>query len=224
MKEPVSFQIFGNSLTTLVSSITLGLFVEPKIVTPFVTIHTFLLLEANEFNYSVFFRYRDPTIAGYKGQVYADSATFDLTISIHPDAAPNTGQDVATAFITHIQNNDPTVTPASETYLKSDGGTSTWTWEPSPIGMFDIRNVTLIDSVIKSDSTLVLNFNSDVGFTPGFFVLDEPEDGGVHVTIPPVQIPGGLQASTPLFKINYKEQELGNPNAGAYFRITPKMQ
>lgn len=34
MKEPVSFQILGNSFTTLVSSMTSGLFVGPKIVTP----------------------------------------------------------------------------------------------------------------------------------------------------------------------------------------------
>jgi hypothetical protein len=196
-----------------------------KIVVPFVTIYTVLLLEANEFNYSVFFHYRDPGVAGYLGQVYNDSATFDLTIKIHPDAFPNDRQDVATAFINHIQNNPPTVTPESETYPKPDGGNFTWTWFSNSIGMFDIQNVTLSDSVIHNDSTLILNFNSDVGFTTGYFGLDQPEDGGVHFTVPAIQISGGIPVSTPdPFKINRKEQELGDPNVGAYFKITPKIQ
>jgi hypothetical protein len=196
-----------------------------KIIKTSVTIQTLLLLEANEFNYSVLFHYRDPAVAGFIGQVYVDSATFDLTITIHPDAPPNTLQNVATAVIKNIQNNAPSVTPASETYPKPDGSNFTWTWIPNPIGMFDIQNVTISDSLVLNDSTLVLNFNSDVGFTTGYFGLDQPEDGGVHFTVPSIQIPGGIPASTPgLFKINNKEQELGDPNAGPYFKFTPKMQ
>lgn len=181
--------------------------------------------EVNEFNYSVFFHYRDRAVTGNIGQVYVDSATFDLTITVHPDATPNTFQNVITAFIKNIQNNAPSVTPVSETYLKPDGGTTTWTWIPNPIGMFDIQNIAIDDSVINSDSTLILNFNSDVGFTAGFYGLDEPEDGGVHFTVPSTQISGGLPASTPgPFKINNKEQEIGDPNNGMYFKIKPKMQ
>jgi hypothetical protein len=196
-----------------------------KIVVPYVTLSRVLILEPSEFKYSVFFHYRDPAVAGYLGQVYVDSATFDLTITIHPDAPPNAQQNVATAFINNIQNNAPSVTPASETYPKPDGGNFTWTWIPDPIGMFDIQNVTLADSVIYKDSSLIMNFNSDVGRTTGYFGLDQPEDGGVHFTVPSIQVPGGIPASTSgPFIINRKEQEIGDPNQGIYFKITPKAQ
>ncbi len=198
-----------------------------KFVKPYVTIQLILLLEANEFNYSVFFAYREPHIAGYisETQLYEDSATFDLTITINPAGPANSGQNAATAVIKNIQNNDPSVIPQSETYPLPDGDNFTWTWIPDPIGLYDIQNVTIDDPDINGDSTLILTFNSDVSVGVGYYGLDEPEDGGVRFKVPSIQIPGGVPVSTPgPFKINNKEQIIGDPKAGPYFKITPKMQ
>jgi hypothetical protein len=198
-----------------------------KIITPFVTLTRFLLLEANEFNYSVFFAYRDPHVAGYlsEPQLYEDSATFDLTITIHPDAPPNQFQNVATASIKNIHNNGPAVTPLIQNYTLPDGDIYTWTFNPDPIGLYNIQNVTLDDSLIDSDLSLFLQFNSDVAESPSYWGLDEPEDGGVKLFVKSVQLNGGIPAITtsPLI-INNKVQVIGDPKAGQYFVFTPKQQ
>ena len=196
-----------------------------KIIKPWVTIQTILLLEPNEFNYSVFFAYRNPHIAGYisEQQLYEDSATFDLTITIHPDAPPNQFQNVATASIKNIHNNGPTVTPLSQSYTVPDGDIFTWTFNPDPIGFYNIQNVTLDDSLIDSDLSLILKFNSDVAESPSYWGLDEPEDGGVKFSVPSVQLNGGIPAvTTSPFKINNKAQVIGDPKVGQYFEFTPK--
>jgi hypothetical protein len=198
-----------------------------KIIKPWVTLTRILLLEPNEFNYSVFFAYRNPHIAGYisEPQLYEDSTTFDLTITIHPDAPPNQFQNVATASIKNIQNNGPTVTPLIQSYTVPDGDIFTFTFNPDPIGLYNIRNVTLDDSLIDSDLSLILNFNSDVAESPSYWVLDEPEDGGVKTFVPSIQLNGGIPAvTTSPFRINNKAQVIGDPKAGQYFEFTPKYQ
>lgn len=220
-------QIDNNMLVSVTANV--GPIVEwkgqTKIVKPFVTIRILLLLEANEFNYSVFFAYRDPHIAGYTSepQLYEDSATFDLTITIHPDAPPNQLQNVATATIKNIQNNGPTVTPLSQNYTLPDGDIFTWTFNPDPIGFYNIQNVTLDDSLIDNDLSLILKFNSDVAESPSYWSLDEPEDGGVKLLVPSIQLNGGISAiTTSPLKINHKAQVIGDPKAGQYFEFTPK--
>ena len=198
-----------------------------KIIKPWVTLTRILLLEPNEFNYSVFFAYRDPHVAGLisEPQLYEDSATFDLTITIHADAPPNQFQNVATVSIKNIQNNGPTVTPLIQSYTVPDGDIFTYTYNPDPIGLYNIRNVTLDDSLIDNDLSLILNFNSDVAESPSYWVLDEPEDGGVKTFVPSIQLNGGIPAvTTSPFIINNKAQVIGDPKAGQYFEFTPKYQ
>jgi hypothetical protein len=106
-----------------------------------------------------------------------------------------------------------------------DGDIFTFTFNPDPIGLYNIRNVTLDDSLIDSDLSLILNFNSDVAESPSYWVLDEPEDGGVKTFVPSIQLNGGIPAvTTSPFRINNKAQVIGDPKAGQYFEFTPKYQ
>jgi hypothetical protein len=194
-----------------------------KIEVPFKTMEIILELDPSEFNYSVYFSYKDSGVAGYIGQLYTDSASFDMKILIQPDAGGNSSQNLITATLLHIQNNGPSVIPETETYPTPDGGSYRWTWVSDPIGLYNIQTVSIDNPVILEDSLIDLTFTSDIGITVGYNSLALPEDGGVHVNIKSIQLPVGLVIS-PIgpFKISRKEQEIGNPKQGAYFKFTPK--
>jgi hypothetical protein len=188
---------------------------------PFKTMEIILGLYPSEYNYSVYFSYKDSASAGYIGQLYTDSASFDMKIEIQTDF--NSLQGIATATLSNIQNSGPSVIPEKETYSKPDGGRVTFTWIPDPIGLYNINTVSINDPTVRDDSLLDLSFTSNIGVTAGFRSHDEPEDGGVNFTVPSINLPIGLVASPiGFFKITRKEQEIGDPKKGYYFKFTPK--
>lgn len=123
-----------------------------------------IALFPSEFEYSVQTEFADSAITGWRGQIYRDKASFDLSIKKTKDAR---GIPTVVVLASNFKNYAPTVSPLTQTYTDPLGfSTITFDWIPDVTGQTNITGVTLAS--FSDDSTIYLDFVHTGALSPSF--------------------------------------------------------